>query len=263
MSVLDRFSLKGKKALIYAPQFEFGPDVAAGLAEAGAQVWLCGEDKAALDKVAADMSAAGSPAAGVKEYHQGTEAAAKALAAFVKEEMGGIDVYVDNGARMHLSGWDHTYQEIFESFKRGQLGVMLTVKNIGEIMVEQKRGSVIFMTDYSALVGCDVHNYKDCPEEFKKDFGLDNGYINGSYVNYARQAAGYLGEAGCRCNTVAFGPKAGTKPASFDEAFIKHSHIRHLAGPEDVKGIAVFLASDASSFITGTTIPVDGGYTAK
>ena len=65
MSVLDRFSLKGKKALVYAPQFEFGTDVASGLAEAGAQVWLCGEDKAALDAAAAEMAAAGVPAAGV------------------------------------------------------------------------------------------------------------------------------------------------------------------------------------------------------
>ncbi len=263
MSVLDRFSLKGKKALVYAPQFEFGTDVASGLAEAGAQVWLCGEDKAALDAAAAEMAAAGVPAAGVHEYHQGTEEAAQALAAFVKSEMGGLDVYVDNGAQQHMTGWVHSYEEICRSFERAQLGLMLTVKNLGTILAEQGSGSVIFLTDYTALVGCDVHNYKDCPEEFEKDFSVDNSYIKGSYVNYARQAAGYLGEANCRCNAIAFGPKAGTKPESFNEAFIKHSHIRHLASAEDVKGIAVFLASDASAFITGTTIPVDGGYTAK
>ena len=263
MSVLDSFSLKGKKALIYAPQFEFGPDVACGLAEAGAEVWLCGEDKAALDSVAAEMAAAGVPAAGIQEYSQGTEAAAQALAAFVKDKMGQLDIYVDNGAQQHMTGWMHSYAEICKSFERGQLGLMLTVKNLGTIMAEQGTGSMIFMTDYTALVGCDVHNYTDCPEEMDKDFTADNSYIKGSYVNYARQAAGYLGEANCRCNAIAFGPKAGTKPAAFDEAFIKHSHIRRLAKGADVKGIAVFLASDASAFITGTTIPVDGGYTAK
>jgi len=263
MSVLDRFSLQGKKALIYSPQYEFGTDVAIGLAEAGAKVWLCGEEKAEVEAAAAKMAAAGVPAAGVKEYKQGTKASADELAAFVKNEMGGLDVYVDNGAQQHLIGWVHSYEEIKNAFQRSQLGMMLTVQAMGDIMSNQGHGSVIFLSDYSALVGCDVHNYKDCPEEFEKDFGLDNSYVKGSYVNYAHQAAGFLGEANCRCNTIAFGPKAGTKPASFEEAFVKHSHIRHLGTAEDVKGIAVFLASDASAFITGTTIPVDGGYVAK
>lgn len=263
MNILNKFSLEGKKALIYAPEYVYGKDIAAGLAEAGAQVWLCGGDIAALEKVAADLAAEGVKVSGIVEHKQGTDAAALALSDYIKNTMGGVDIYVDNGSQQHLSGWKHSYEDILESFRLTQLGLILTIQKVGTIMAEQGRGSVIFVSDYAALVGCDVQNYKDCPEEFEKDFSIDNGYIKGSYVNYARQAAGYLGEANCRCNTIAYGPKAGTKPASFEEAFIKHSHIRRLATAEDIKGIAVFLASDASEFITGTTIPVDGGYVAK
>ena len=258
MSILDRFSLKGKKALIYGPQFVYGTDIAEGLAEAGAEVWLCGKDGETLKALAEKIGARG-----YYEYQQGTKAAAEGLAAFVRNTMGGLDVFVENGSQETMTGWFHSYQEIVDQFTVTQKGLILTVQAMGEIMAEAKKGSIIFVSDYAALVGCDVHNYEGCPEEMEKDFSVDYGYIKSSYVNYARQAAGFLGDAGCRCNTIAFAPMKGKKPAAFEEAFIKHSHIRRMAESRDVKDIAVFLASDASQYITGATIPVDGGYTAK
>lgn len=258
LNILDRFSLAGKKALVLAPQYEYGADIAEGLREAGAEIFLCGDDKAALERIAAETGAEG-----IFEYRRGTKAEADALASFIRETMGGIDVFVDNGSGKRMEGWFHSYADIAQNFADTQRGLILTVQAVGTIMAEQGRGSVIFVSDYAALVGCDVHNYDGCPEEMEKDFSVGYGYVKGSYVNYARQAAGYLGEAGCRCNTIAFAPMAGTKPAAFEEAFTKHSHIRRMAASEDVKAIAVFLASDASAYITGTTIPVDGGYCAK
>ena len=258
MGILDRFSLNGKKALVYSPEYVYGADIAEGFVEAGAQVWLCGKDEAKLQEIAKKVGAAGYFA-----YNQGTKADADKLSDFIRNTMGSIDVYVDNGSQDNMIGWFHSYQEIMDNFAVTQRGLMLTVQAVGIIMAEQKRGSIIFVSDYAALVGCDVHNYDGCPEEMAKDFSVDYGYVKGSYVNYARQTAGFLGDAGCRCNTIAFAPMEGIKPAAFEEAFIKHSHIRRMAKSQDVKDIAIFLASDASSYITGTTIPVDGGYTAK
>lgn len=258
MNILDRFSLKGKNALVYAPQLVYGTDVAQGLKEAGARVWLCGNDADALKKITGLIGAEG-----YYEYHQGTKAAAVGLAKFVNDVMGGIDIYVDNGSQQTMTGWFHSYEEIVNQFAVTQKGLVLTVQAIGEIMADAKKGSIIFISDYAALVGCDVHNYDECPEEMEKDFSVDYGYVKGGYVNYARQTAGFLGESGCRCNVIAFAPLKGVKPDAFEKAFIRHSHIRRMAESQDVKDIAVFLASDASQYITGATIPVDGGYTAK
>lgn len=258
MSVFERFSLKGKNALIYAPDDVYGADIAKGLIEAGAKVWLCGDNMADLQKFAQE-----SGAEGVFEYHAGTKAEADRLGEFIRNTMGKIDAFVENGSHNTLKGWFSSYEEIVKNFAVTQRGLMLTVQIVGEIMAEQKNGSVIFVTDYAALVGCDVNNYTGCPDEMEKDFSSTYGFIKGSYVNYARQAAGFLGEAGCRCNAIAFSPKENTKPAAFEEAFIKHSHIRRMAKTEDIQDIVIFLASDASKYITGTTIAVDGGYTAK
>ena len=76
MNILDKFSLAGKHALVTYPEYTYGTEIAAGLAAAGAAVYLAGPDQEALDQAAADMQAAGVSAAGTFIYSQETEAAA-------------------------------------------------------------------------------------------------------------------------------------------------------------------------------------------
>ncbi len=259
----NQFSLKGKNALISSPEYVYGVEIAAGLYEAGAKVWFCGSNMDALRDAAQKLEKSGGRVEGLIEYHQLDEKNAISLAGEVREKLGTLDIFVDNGSNVLLKGWVHTFEEIYDNLKRTQLGLMLTVKHLGMLMAEQGSGSVIFVSDYAALVGCDVQNYVDAPEKFDEDFSLDYGFVKGSYVNYARQAAGYLGEHDVRCNCIAYAPLENTVPLGFADSFIKHSHIKRLATPGDIKAAAVFLASDASSYITGITLPVDGGYTAK
>ena len=233
--------MTGKKILLLHPGAAFGAELADGFREAGAEVFPYGDG-----------------------YKQGTEASAEAFAAKVKEEMGKIDcfVYIDPG--VCLKGWENEFEDIAENMRATQTGFMLTVKHIGRMMAEAGGGgAVLFITDYTALAGCDVWNYDNAPETFDEDFTLVYGFQKGAYVNYARQAAGYLGEHGIRCNCIAYAPLAGTKPEAFEKAFIKHSHIKRMAMASDIKNAALFLASDAAAYITGVTLPVDGGYTAK
>jgi NAD(P)-dependent dehydrogenase (short-subunit alcohol dehydrogenase family) len=62
---------------------------------------------------------------------------------------------------------------------------------------------------------------------------------------------------------VAFSPLAGDKNPEFESRFIRHNQVKRMLQPSDIAHAIVFLASDASAFITGITLPVDGGYTAK
>ena len=264
MSLLDKFSLRGKNALISSPEYVYGPEIAIGLAEAGANVWLCGECTKSLDEVAAQMEKAGYKAAGKIEYHQGTAESAVELADKVRKELKTLDIFVENGNNVPTTGWARDdFNTINDLFQRLQTGFILTVQQLGIIMSDQGFGSVILVTDIHGLVGCDIHNYDNAPEMFDKAFSYEYGYIKGSYVNYTKQAAGFLGKYTARCNCLAYGPLEGNDPKAFGDAIIRHSHIKRLAQADDVKAAAVFLASDASSFITGQTIAVDGGYTVK
>ena len=178
--------------------------------------------------------------------------------------MGAPDAFFENNSDQRLDGWNgHSFEEIYDNLSVTQTGMILTVKHIGMLMAKKGAGSVVFVSDCAALVGEDVHNFTEAPEAFDHGFALNYGFVRGSYVNYARQAAGYLGENGIRCNCVAFGPLEGSVPAGYAARVVKHSQLKRTLTAEDVKGIATFLASDASAFITGATIPVDGGYSAK
>lgn len=250
-NIAESFSLQGKNALVVGAEHIYGAEIIAGLAAAGARVWAAGT----------------VPVAGAEDtfiYDHANADSADALAAWATEKMGCVDVLVENILNMQTApGWDHSFAALNDEAQIAMGGMILTVQAIGRLMAAQGHGSVILTTDYGALVGYDPQNYLDCPEQADNDFSLLRGYIKGSCVNYARQASGYLGENGCRCNVLAFAPMAGKQPAAFDEAYISHSQIKRLITAEDIAHAVTFLASDASAFITGVTLPVDGGYTAK
>ena len=249
-NLMNRFSLAGKKALVVCPENPYGDEIVDGLIAAGAEVWLAGDPKKLIRF-----------SLPVIPYQHGCPDSARALETAVRERMSCLDILVENGLHTAVTGWDQSFDTIYSQLEETHLGLMLTVQSLGHIFAEQGHGSVILVTDYGALVGYDPQNYKG--EEAAQDFSLVKGFIKGAAVNYARQTSNFLAEHGCRCNTVAFSPKAGEKSAEFEAQFIRHSQVKRMLQPVDIASAIIFLASDASAFITGTTLPVDGGYTAK
>ncbi len=255
------FDLSQKTALLNGAG-AYALEIATGLAQAGTSLYLADADPAALADLSQQLEKQGLEPAATFLYQPGTAAAARQLADWIKAQCGALDIFIENATDSLHQGWDISYAEIIADLEKNQLGLMLTCQAIGQLMAEQKKGSVIFITDYTALVGCDVNLYQD-PDLFEHDFSLTYGFVKGSLVNYTRQAAGFLGESNVRCNCLALAPKKDTKPDDFAAGFIRHSHLKRMAEPVDIQGPVLFLASDAASYITGTTIPVDGGYTAK
>lgn len=250
-SILDHFSLHGKKALVVCPENPYSREIIEGLISGYAEVWLAG-DLASMPDL---------PVAGKIPYIHGDAASAAELEQIVRQQMGTLDILVENGLHTQVAGWEQDFPTIYSQLEKTQLGMMLTVQSLGHIFADQGHGSVILVTDYGALVGYDPQNYTS--DEAAEDFSLVKGFIKGAAVNYARQASNYLAEHGCRCNTVAFSPLAGEKSKAFETQFIRHSQVKRMLQPADIAHAIVFLASDASAFITGITLPVDGGYIAK
>ena len=248
--ILNSFSLAGKKALVVCPENPYGSEIVNGLLAGGADVWLAGDP--------AGLTGFSLP---VIPYIHGSAESARELAHTVQQQMGTMDILVENGLHTAVTGWEQDFETIYRQLEKSHLGLMLTVQSLGHIFEEQGHGSVILVTDYGALVGYDPQNYDG--EEAMQDFSLVKGFIKGAAVNYARQASNFLAEHGCRCNTIAFSPLQGEKSESFESQFIRHSQVKRMLLPADIAGAIVFLASDASEFITGITLPVDGGYTAK
>ena len=245
----NKFSLQGKNVLVICPENNWGPDVVKGLAAAGCKVFLAGPNEDAMKAI--------EGAAGYYVYDHSTKAQALAMVEAAKAALGTIDAMVENSLYTNVRGWDQSYATIYQQLEGTHLGMMLTVQAVGNAMAEQGKGSVILMTETAALSGYDVHNYKDAPQQFDADFSLVKGFIYGGAINYTRQAAGFLGENGCRCNCLVCAPCGGE--AGFTEAYLRHSHLKTPAVGANIADAVCFLASDAASYITGEVIKVDGG----
>ncbi|MDD3840731.1 MAG: SDR family oxidoreductase [Clostridia bacterium] len=261
MDILDDFNLSGKSALVAIPEGPYGRASALALCEAGASVYIASDNIGAAEEVAKDIKKQGFSVTAI-EYDPASEQSIIQLRDKIIGETGKLDILVLNAGERFTNGWNNgTAEELYENLEKNQIGTMLITKIMGNQMAENKAGSIIFLSSVYAFVGPDRYNSAECPEMQDYDFSIDRVFTFGGYVNYARQAASYLGQFNIRVNTICAAPL--DKPERYAQEFAKRTTLLRNAKENDIKGLVVYLASDASSFVSGTSIPVDGGYIAK
>lgn len=262
MNVMDSFSLHGRSAIVTGGAGRYGKQIVEGLAEAGAEVYIASRNLEKIEQTASDFRLKGLKVFAV-QLDLGSEESIDALVAEVVKRTGRIDVLVNNAVtRSACSGWKNPLSTFDASMHVNASATFYITQAVAEIMKKQHSGSVINIGSFMGLVGIENANYEDT--NMGKDPSPVYFYEKGGLVNFTRWAASILGSCNIRVNAIHPG---GLMEPHLPEAFVKNYSARtqlgRLAGPEDLKGIIVFLASDASGYLTGTNIPVDGGYTAK
>ncbi len=262
MSVLNMFSLQGKVAVVTGGAGLYGRQIVAALAEAGADTYLASRNVEALQRVAAEHRAKGEQVTAL-QYDQGDEASIRALRDEVVARSGRIDVLVNNAvARTTRHGWDSPPEEFDASLHINGTGLFVITRAFAEVMRTQQGGSIINIGSMMGMVGIENANYRgtDMPRNPAPDYFFHKGGM----INFTRFAASVLGGDNVRVNCVSPGGlQTPDHPDAFVRNYSERTQLGRLANDTDLKGVIVFLASDASLYITGTNIPVDGGYTAK
>ena len=249
------FSLKGKVALITGSTKGIGKSIAEEMANAGAKVVISSRKADACDAVRAEFAARGQEAMAVP-CNVGDKAAAQNLVDTVIKQWGRIDILVCNAAsNPHFGPLATASDEMFDKIMQTNVKSVFWLGNmvLPQMGERGEGGAMIIISSIGALRGSQV-------------LGL-YGTSKAAEAGLARALAVQWGPQNIRVNTIAPGlVKTDFAKALWSDAARLKSReastpLRRIGAPKDIGGVAVFLASEAGSFVTGQMIVVDGGVT--
>jgi NAD(P)-dependent dehydrogenase (short-subunit alcohol dehydrogenase family) len=263
------FDLAGKVSVVTGALGLLGTQLAAALAAAGSRIVITDLDHfACLDRA----HSYGTQGLGHGADITRPESIA-ALVAAVIDQFGHVDVLVNNAAlndkfdsplaAEHESKMEHYPLALWQrSLDVNVTGTFLCCQAFGKLMADRGRGSIINVASTYGLVGPDQSLYTrpDGTQPFFKSPAYPT--TKAAVLGFTRYLAAYWGHAGVRVNALSPGGIEAGQEAYFVERYRSRTPIRRMATPADYAGPVVFLASDASAYMTGANLVVDGGFTA-
>lgn len=248
----EKFDLTGKVAIVTGASRGIGEAIAMGMAEMGARVILASRKQEALDEVKKKIESAGGEALAIAT-HVGKLDGIENLVRKTLDHYGTIDILVNNAATnpyfgpttdAEISVWD----KIMEVNVRG---MFFLTQQVGKIMVERGKGSIINISSEASLR----------PTPFLGIYSISKAAVNMLTKVFAQE----FGKSGVRVNAIAPGlvrtdfSRALWGNEAIYNAAVSAIPLGRIAEPEEMVGIVIYLASDASSYVTGQVFVLDGG----
>ncbi len=259
-NVMDLFSLKGKTAVVTGGSGLYGRQLVQALAQAGAKVYTASRNLESNEAYAAKMREAGLDVHAGK-VDQGDQESVDAFLAELTKDGQKIDILINNSVLRVTKGYQTDAALFDQSMHVNATGLMMISRAFGDHMAENGGGSIINIGSYMGVLGPDYELYKGT--EMSTDFAGDYFFHKGGMITYTKFLASHYGAKNVRCNVLNLGGFFNNQPEKFVERYSAKTFLGRMANESDIMGAIVFLASDASAYITGASIPVDGGYIAK
>jgi len=255
VTVKELFNLAGRVAIITGGSVGLGRQMAEGLAEMGANLVLCARKKERCVQASEELQELGvrvlALGCDVKEPASIREVVDAAL-----KQFGRIDILVNNaGTSWGAPTEEMTLEQWNKVIETNLTGTFLFSQAVGKVMISQRRGKIINIASVAGLRGSSP-----------KFSAIGYSTSKGGVIIFTKDLACKWGMYNIQVNAIA----PGWFPTGMSEKVIERNKEALLAGiplgrfggPHDLKGAAVFLASDASDFVTGHTLVVDGGQSA-
>lgn len=253
-NIQELFDLTGKVAIVTGGSRGIGKEMAEGLAEAGATLMLCARRAEWLDKTVSEFeSRAFSVGGAVCDVAKAEDV--QAVVDQTIEKYGTIDILINNaGISWGAMPEDMPIDQWQKVIDVNLTGCFLFAQAAGREMLKRNRGSIINIASIAGLTS-------------SANGPFYSGYVasKAGLIGLTRELAASWGRRGIRVNAIApgfFHSRLADAVIDIYERSIQENNVIPRVGSEgELKGVAVFLASDASSYITGQTIAVDGGMT--
>lgn len=253
MTVLDGFLLHGKNALVTGAGRGIGRALALALAEAGAKIALVGRDTASAEKTLELIREAGSDGIVVRADINTDEGVNTAVTTTVSK-LGSLDILVNNaGDCVHKPALEVTREDYDAVMGVNVEALYFLSQAAAKVMAQQGHGNIINIGSISALI---VNR-----PQFQPIYNASKAAVH----HLTKSLAAEWAPLGIRVNAIAPGyiktEMAPVDEPRFKARWIDDSPQERYAMPEELGATAVYLAGDGSSFMTGSIIVLDGGYT--
>ena len=255
VSVRQLFDLAGRVAIVTGGSIGLGRQIAEGLAEMGAKLVLCARRPERCQKAAEELSQLGVEAIALP-CDVKNPASVQQLVGETFTQFGRIDVLVNNAGiswgapaeQMSLEDWN----KVIET---NLTGTFLCAQAVGKIMIQQGRGKIINIASVAGLGGA--------PPELP---AVGYHASKGGVISFTKDLACKWARHNIQVNAIAPGwfptHMSNRILERYRDLFLSHIPLRRFGNDHDLKGAAVFLASDAADYITGHVLVVDGGQSA-
>ena len=256
------YSLAGKIALVTGGCRNFGAEMAAGLVEAGATVIITARDIGRAEAGAAELEQRWGGSFIPMQLELTDEASVMRLFDAVGKRFGGLDILVNNAGGHSRKACGLLEKESLEGWREfiepNLTGTFLMIREYAKLMMPLRRGSVINIASMAGMVGRDRKIYGDDMTPNPVAYSAAKAGV----IGLTYDCAAYLGEYGIRVNAVSPGGFERTQPRHFIDDYSELTMLKRMGRAGfDLKGAIVFLASEASAYITGHNLVIDGGFT--
>jgi NAD(P)-dependent dehydrogenase (short-subunit alcohol dehydrogenase family) len=257
---LELFRLNGKTALVTGASGYLGKAISRALAEAGARVVVASRDAERAREVmrqlpAVDQGTHQSVVLDHLDEDQLEQGFREAVAA-----VGALDILVNNGHEPTTADWRQITAAQFNRQLANATGYFLLSRLLRDHVVSRRAaGSIVMLGSMYGVVG----SYPEAYDEIGPASPVAYHALKGGIVQMTRHLAVYWAADRVRVNCLSPGPfPADNAPPRLVKRLQEKSPLGRMGRPEELKGAVVFLASDASSYVTGHNLLVDGGWTA-
>jgi len=252
MGILSLFKLDGEIAIVTGAGRGLGREIALGLAEAGADVAVIDRMSKECEETAAEIRNLGRKAIAIESDVTIEDDVRRSVQA-AKDEFGKIDILVCNAG---ICSWSPAEDMEFKAWQQlmdiNLNGVFLYCKWVGREMIKQKKGSIINVSSMSAYI-------VNVPQE-QCHYNTSKAAV----IHLSKSLAVEWAPFNVRVNTVCPGymmtPLLKLADKEMLDVWTSYTPQKRIPDPSELKGIFVFLASQAASYFTGSAIVADGGY---